>query len=176
MIRIFTWLILLLPLPALSLNCDKVRQLSMVQKHNLSKSYSYGQPYELGYTLAAIALVESQAGKWRLNIKTGDVGLYQINYITAQNTLGVDRYYDQLALHERLVYDDVLGAEIAIATLEHFRANRVMTSVVWQEMIKSYNTGSQWKRNKQMGKRAEKYLTKVSTSVRLLKQCENYWR
>jgi len=176
MIKVFVWLILLLPLPALSLNCDTINQLSMIQKHNLSKSYSYGQPYELGYTLAAIALVESQAGKWRLNIKTGDVGLYQINYITAQNTLGVDRYYDQLDLHQRLIYDDVLGAEIAIATLEHFRKSRVMTSEIWQQMIRSYNTGSQWKRNKQMKEKADGYLQKVSNSINLLQKCEKHWR
>jgi len=175
-IKLFIWLILLLPLPALSLNCDTIKQLSMIQKHNLSKSYSYGQQYELGYTLAAIALVESQAGKWRLNIKTGDVGLYQINYITAQNTLGVDKYYEQLAIHERLVYDDVMGAEIAIATLKHFRRNRVMTNPVWSEMIKSYNTGSQWRRDKAMKKRAEVYLQKVTESVKILKRCEDYWR
>ena len=176
MSKLIIWLILLLPLPALSLNCDTINQLSMIQKHNLSKSYSYGQPYELGYTLAAIALVESQAGKWRLNIKTGDVGLYQINYITAQNTLKIEGHYNQLAIHELLVYDDVLGAEIAIATLHHFRRNRVMTSAVWAEMIMSYNTGSQWRRDKAMKKRAEVYLQKVSESVKILKRCEDYWR
>ena len=145
MIKFFIWLVMLLPLPALSAQCNEIRQLSMIQKHNLSKSYSYGKPYELGYTLAAIALVESQAGKWRLNIKTGDVGLYQINHITAQNTLGLEKHYDQLVLHERLIYDDVLGAEIAITTLEHFRRGRVMNNKVWSEMIMSYNTGSQWR-------------------------------
>lgn len=176
MLKVFVWLIMLLPLPALSLNCDTIIQLNMIQKHNLSKSYSYGQPYELGYTLAAIALVESQAGKWRLNIKTGDVGLYQVNYITAQNTLGVDRHYDQLALHQELIYNDRLSAEIAIATLHHFRANRAMTNKVWSEMVMSYNTGSQWRRDKAMKKRAEVYLKKVTESVNILKWCEDYWR
>lgn len=176
MLKLFIWLVMLLPLPALTAQCSEVSQLSLIQKHNLSKSYSYGHPYELGYTLAAIALVESQAGKWRLNIKTGDVGLYQINYITAENTLGVNRYYDQLALHQDLIYNDRLSAEIAIATLQHFRANRAMTSVVWSEMIKGYNEGYKWRRDKVSRKKAEKYLTRVTNSVRLLKKCENYWR
>ena len=176
MIRIFTWLVMLLPLPALSTQCNEVNHLSLIQKHTLHTMYQYGSPYELGYTLAALALVESSAGKFRLNVRTNDLGVLQINSLTAQNTLKIEGHYNQLALHQSLIYDDRLSAEIAIETLHHFRRNRVMTNQVWAEMIMSYNTGSQWRRDKAMKKRAEKYLTKVSTSVKLLKRCENYWR
>lgn len=176
MLKVFVWLIMLLPLPALSLNCDTIKQLNMIQKHTLHTMYQYGSPYELGYTLAALALVESSAGKFRLNVRTNDLGVLQINSLTAQNTLKVEGHYNQLALHQELIYNDRLSAEIAIATLHHFRANRAMTNQVWSEMVMSYNTGSQWRRDKAMKKRAEVYLKKVTESVNILKWCEDYWR
>lgn len=174
--KVFVWLILLLPLPALSLNCDTIQQLNLIQKHNLSFAYSYGEPYDLGYTLAAIALTESNAGKWRLNVRTNDLGLFQVNATTAENTLKLERYYDKLKLHQDLIYNDRLGAEIAIATLEHFRANRVMTSKVWSEMIMSYNEGYRWQRDKLSRRKAEKYLTRVSGSVKILQKCKSDWK
>jgi len=156
--------------------CADIDNLSVVQKFNLAKSYQYGEVHELGYTLAAIALTESQAGKWRLNIRSNDLGLFQINATTAQNTLKVEGYYDRLALHERLIYDDRLGAEIAIATLMHFRRNRVITNAVWVEMIKSYNEGTRWRRDSKSHKKASKYAEKISSAVRLLKKCEESWK
>jgi hypothetical protein len=174
--KLFIWLIMLLPLPILAAKCKDIDSLSLIQKHNLHFAYTYGEKLDLGYTLAAIALVESSAGKYRLNVRTNDLGLFQINATTAENTLKLEKYYDKLELHQRLVYDDILGAEIAIATLEHFRRDRVMTSSVWSEMIKSYNTGSQWRRDKVMKKKADGYLQKVSNTVKLLRKCEQYWK
>ena len=104
------------------------------------------------------------------------MGVLQVNSLTAQNTLKIEGHYNQLALHQDLIYNDRLSAEIAIATLEHFRRDRVMTSGVWSEMIKSYNTGSQWRRDKAMKKKADGYLQKVSNTVKLLRQCEQYWK
>lgn len=168
--KIFIWLLLLLPLPALSLNCNTIQQLSLIQKHNLSFAYSYGEPYDLGYTLAAIALTESNAGKWRLNVRTNDLGLFQINATTAENTLKLERYYDKLELHQDLIYNDRLGAEIAVSVLKHFKHRG------WKGMVMSYNEGNRWLRDKQSKTKAEKYLTKVSSSVKILQQCERYWK
>ena len=172
------FLALTLSYPTTSLanaSCASVEALNLIQRHNLAFAYSQGRPHDLGYTLAAIALVESKAGQWRLNVRTNDLGLFQINATTAQNTLGVEHPYRQLELHQQLVYDDRLGAEIAIATLKHFQRNREMTARVWREMIKGYNEGNRWKRDKVSLKKAQKYADKVSESVRVLKQCEEMW-
>jgi len=156
-------------------SCASVEALNLIQRHNLSFAYSQGSPHDLGYTLAAIALVESQAGKWRLNVRTNDLGLFQINAKTAQDTLKVTHPYRQLELHQQLVYDDRLGAEIAIKTLKHFQRNREMTARVWREMIKGYNEGNRWKRDKVSLKKAQRYADRVSESVRVLKRCEEMW-
>lgn len=168
--KLFIWLIMLLPLPALAAKCKDIDSLSLIQKHNISFAYSYGEKYNLGLTLAAIALVESSAGKYRLNVRTNDLGLFQVNATTAENTLKLEKYYDKLELHQRLVYDDVLGAEIAVSVLKHFEKRG------WQGMVKSYNEGSRWLRDKQSDKKAKQYLTKVSSTVKLLRQCEQYWK
>lgn len=152
-------------------SCDQFNNLSFEQQFNLRKAYYYGKPDGYSYTLAAIALVESSAGKFRLNIRSNDLGLFQINATTAQNTLGVTNYFRQIELHQRLIYDDLLGAKIAIEVLEHFRRNRPMSNQVWQEMIKSYNEGSRWRRDKASRKKAESYLDNVRQSVRMLQQC-----
>lgn len=174
--RVFIWLLMLLPLPVLAGKCKDIQQLNLLQKHTLHTMYKYGEQHELGYTLAALALVESSAGKFRLNVRTNDLGVLQVNSLTAQNTLKVDGHYNQLALHQQLVYDDLLSAEIAIATLGHFRRGKVLTNSVWQDMIRSYNEGYRWKRDKLSKKKADKYLQKVTESVKILKQCEEYWR
>lgn len=169
---------LLLSYPTASLanaSCASVEALNLIQRHNLHFAYAQGKPHDLGYTLAAIALVESQAGKWRLNVRTNDLGLFQINATTAQNTLKVTHPYRQLELHQQLVYDDRLGAEIAIATLKHFQRNREMTARTWREMVKGFNEGNRWKRDKVSLKKAQRYADRVSDSVRVLKQCEGLW-
>jgi hypothetical protein len=172
-------LVLTLSYPTASLanaSCASVDALNAIQRHNLSFAYSQGAPHDLGYTLAAIALVESNAGQWRLNVRTNDLGLFQINAKTAQDTLGVTHPYRQLELHQQLVYDDRLGAEIAIATLKHFQRNRAMTARTWREMVKSYNGGNSWRRDKAALKRVEAYADRVSEGVRVLKMCEGLWK
>lgn len=169
-------LLLCYPTGSLANNsCGVIDALNTIQRYNLSFAYSQGAPHDLGYTLAAIALVESQAGKWRLNIRSNDLGLFQINARTAQNTLGITHPYRQLELHQQLVYDDRLGAEIAISTLKHFQRNRVMTNAVWTEMIKSYNQGYKWRRDRGSLKLAKGYAKKVGESVKVLKECQELW-
>jgi hypothetical protein len=150
-------------------SCDKIQNLSLIQKHNLHKSFHYGKEFDLGYTLAAIAFVESSAGNFRLNVRTNDLGLYQINATTAERTLGIENHFEKLALHQRLIHDDKLAASIAITTLLHFDKGN------WREMLQSYNEGYRWRTNKESRKKAEAYANRVADTVKLLKKCEKHW-
>jgi hypothetical protein len=76
-------------------------------------------------------------------------------------------------LAERLLYDDVLGADLAIDVLEHFRRGRILTNSVYKEMIMSYNRGYRWKHDKAERKNAEAYYHRVQTNVRMLKKCSD---
>lgn len=171
--RRFTLLIILLftSKVALANTCVDFDSLTFEQKFNLHKSYNYGSADNYGYTLAAIALIESSAGRFRLNIRSNDLGLYQVNATTAQNVIGVTNYYRQVELHQRLIYDDLLGAKIAIDVLEHFRRGRPLTNQVWQEVIMSYNEGYRWRSDENSRKKAQEYLDTIRGAVVLLRNC-----
>lgn len=144
-------------------SCDKYNSLSPLQKGRLEFSYHQGKPYNLGYTLASIALVESSAGRYRVNMDSRDLGLYQIHTSTAVNTLGITNHYKRLELYEKLIYQDPLNAYIALEVLQYFKAYHKGD---WRKMVKSYNSG--FKINTQ---KAHNYLDKVVVGVKLLEKC-----
>lgn len=155
--------------------CNEFDKLSLLQKSTLHIAYKYGEPDSYGYTLAAIAWKESSAGKFRLNIESNDVGLFQINARTAVNTMKVTNHYKKIELLQDLVYNDRLASYIAISVLEYFRKDRTLTNQVYKEMLMSYNTGSQWQSDDKMRQRATEYANDVRRRVSLLKQCKVHW-
>lgn len=162
---------------ALSLGqeCSSLDELDLLQKSNLQRAYLAGQPYDYGYTLAAIAWQESSAGKFRLNVSSNDLGMYQINANTANRVMGVTNHYKKLELHQQLIYDDVLGAYIAISVLDHFRKDRILTKKVYDEILMSYNTGYKWKKDKKSFDKANLYKDNVVNKVRVLMNCKEHW-
>lgn len=155
--------------------CSSLEGLDLLQKSNLQRAYLAGQPYDYGYTLAAIAWQESSAGRFRLNLSSNDLGMYQINANTANKVMGVTNHYKQLELHQQLIYDDRLGAYIAISVLEHFRKDRPLTKVVYDEIIMSYNTGYGWKKDKKVLDKATRYRDNLTQKVKTLIQCKEKW-
>lgn len=144
-------------------SCSSYESLSPIQKGRLEFAYYQGLPVDLGYTMASIALVESNAGLWRLNIHSKDVGLFQVNIKTAANTLGVTNHYKRLELDQKLIYDDILNAYIARSVLQYFLAYHEGN---WRDMIQSYNEGFKINTDK-----SKKYLAKIKESVIMLQQC-----
>lgn len=165
MIRLLLITSLLFSLGCQAIDCSTYTKLSVDQKERLAFSFREGKTYNLGYTLAAIALSESSAGKYRLNIHSKDLGLYQVNYKTAQMELGITNHYKQLELHQKLIYDDQLGAYVAIKVLQHFDKGN------YKEMVMSYNEGYRWRKDKNSYKKALTYYNKVAYNVRMLKRC-----
>lgn len=149
--------------------CERYDSLSEKQKHVIQRAYLYGAPDNLGYTLAAIALQESNAGQWRVNFRSNDYGMMQINVKTAVDTMGVTNHYRQMELIERIIHDDSLSLTIALSVLDHFRQGRIMTNDVWREMVMRYNVGWQ-----STNGRGEKYLQSVSNYVNMLQRCTNW--
>ena len=149
-------------------DCSRVMSLSDYQKANARYLYTRGQPHNLSYTLIAISFAESSLGKWRVNYLSNDFGLMQVNIRTAYNTLGITNHYRRLELAERLIYDDELNVYLATSVLKHFNRNG------WQDMIRSYNEGNRWRRDKASRKKADKYLQSVRENVRMFQRCKTY--
>ena len=149
--------------------CKNVMLLDDPQKAALRLAFTRGSPQDLGHTLAAIAWNESNAGRWRLNYHSNDFGLFHINIETAANTLGVDNYYKKIELAEELIYNDDLGAELALSVLNHFEHRG------YRQMLKSYNEGNRWLRDSQSAVKANKYADSVIAKMKELRSCERHW-
>lgn len=163
MVKFFLLLACIIAFGIQASSCDRYNSLSPLQKGRLEFSYYQGKPHSLGYTLAAIALVESSAGIYRINMDSKDLGLYQVNIKTAINTLGITNHYKKLELYEKLIYQDTLNAYIALDVLQYFQKYHKGN---WRKMVMSYNNG--FKINTQ---KANNYLDKVITGVKLLEKC-----
>ena len=156
-------LLLILATSAVAQDCSKYEALSAIQKNRLEFAYHQGVEYDLGYTLSAISLIESNAGKWRINPYSKDFGLFQVNIKTSVNVMGVTSHYKKLELAEKLIYNDILSAYIALDVLTYFKSYHKGD---WKKMVMSYNNGFNINTTK-----AEDYLDKVSNGVKMLQTC-----
>jgi hypothetical protein len=156
-------------------DCARWDSLSNSQRGTLYRAYLYGSVYGNSLTLPAIALAESNAGKWRLNYLSNDFGVMQINIVTASNILGVTNQFKRMELAERLVTDEELNFYLANDVLNHFRGDRVLTNQVWQEMVMSYNEGYRWRTNEQSFQKARDYYHSVAANVNMLRECAPWY-
>jgi len=152
-------------------DCSTWNSLSLLQQERLEFAYDYGKHDNLGWTLSALALTESTAGKYRLNIHSKDVGLFMINSITAERTLKVTNYYKKLELHQQLIYDDQLNAYLAMSVLKHFNKQHKGN---WKKVIRSYNEGNKWRKDSKSAKKSLDYYNKVRNNLLMLKQCSGF--
>ena len=151
--------------------CNNWNKLSIAQQERLEFAYDVGKHSNFGWTLAAIALKESSAGEYRLNIHTKDVGLFMINSVTAERTLGITNYYKKLELHQKLIYDDELGGTIALSVLKHF--NKVHKGD-WKKVVRSYNEGNKWLKDVKSAKKSLDYYEKVKQNMLMIRRCSGF--
>ena len=132
------------------------------QKQVLQYSYEQGKPFNLGYTLAAIAWVESKAGKYRINLQDQSAGVYHCTIDQAIKRLPnlTDSNYDRNRIAQTLIDDDKLASAIAIEMLlewKHIRPN-------WSDVVASYHGGSNYRSN-----RAQNYLQLIRNRIEVLR-------
>lgn len=172
--KVFVWINIILACVCFSgavfgNDCSAWDSLSDNQRKVAEWLYKRGESHNLQLTLPAIAWTESSLGKYRLNIRSGDVGLMQINYKTSESTLGVTNYFKQTELHQRLIYDDELNVTIALSVLEHFKK---VHKGNWKKMVMSYNIGNN--KSEKYLKRGIDYYEKVGYHLNILKQCSKF--
>lgn len=106
----------------------------------VSFSYNYGSKYDLGYTLAAIALKESNGGRVNINISDPSGGYY---HVTLDKVLRYYRWkntpYNLNRAMQELVNKPNLAAELAVNELLSWRQR---TSYNWMATWASYHAGS----------------------------------
>lgn len=160
-----------LPWPVKAKDCSSWDKLTLSQQERLEFAYDVGKHSNFGWTLAAIALKESSAGKFRLNLYSDDIGLFMINKITAERTLGVTNYYKKLELHQKLIYDDELGGTLALSVLKHFQKKHKGN---WKSIVRSYNEGNTWLKDKKSAKKSLDYYESVKDNLVMLRRCSGF--
>jgi hypothetical protein len=158
--------LLLLALMILSLQANiyetvsDSRDFNEKQKLVILNSYNYALYEDLGYTLAAIAIVESSAGEIRVNISDPSFGIHHNLVSSVVNRLGMtDTCYNRNKVASRLVTDDDFSREQALQELLFWRKYH---SNNWRLMVMSYNAGHKYQNG-------QHYLNKVIYWISVLK-------
>jgi len=108
------------------LNMSDGEQLAIVN------SYHKGKRYDIGYTLAAIAWVESRGGRWRIGTSTSDFGIYHVNIYWYLKELGVeDTIYNRSKYATRLLIRPDIEEEFVINKLVNLHKSNKSWIIVW---------------------------------------------
>lgn len=150
--------------------CDNWYDLSDEQRYRLTWAYNYGEKYDLGWTMASIALHESKAGLYKINTKSQDYGLFQVNLTTAKDIMGISGYWNGQALITKMVVDDEFNAYLSLHVLQHFK--KIRSS--WKDMVRSYNEGNKWLMDEKSRKKSLDYYEKIRKNLVMLKSCSNF--
>lgn len=141
--------------------------LSQDQLGVLHSSYNAGKQYDLGETLATIALKESSAGKHLINPFTGDYGVYQGNYKTICNQAHVKDIACSMEV-QRVVSDINTAQKHALETLiywKNYYDARISVNN-YQMMVRSYHSGFS-----PFSKDADNYWEKFRVDYKIIKTC-----
>lgn len=131
----------------------------------LKKSFMYGKPFDLGYTLAAIAWQESIAGKYLINVNDPSFGVYHILISSAANRSNIKGLeVNRLAM--ALIRDQRLSASFAIKELLFWQGVLKPKDKDWSNVWAAYNGGYNYKSSQ-----AQTYSKNISRKIKWLKTC-----
>jgi len=143
------------------------------QMEILQRAYEVGKPFNLGYTMAAIAWQESRCGKYILNLQDPSAGVFQNNiksvmarHMQNDSTLK-DTKFQRNYMAQKLAFSFELSAAEALAELEYWISVREKGN--WFLLWQSYNGGSWAVRPDTKGYRTSyQYATEVNRKVNYL--------
>ncbi|MGL6228596.1 MAG: transglycosylase SLT domain-containing protein [Culicoidibacterales bacterium] len=143
-----------------NLDPDQVQVLKTVYK--VGKARGYGE------TLAAIALVESSAGRYLVNPRTGDYGVMQINLKTASARTAQHTSKKINSTNQRIIKDTLLkniefGATYAMLELDFWKKSHKGNV---NKMMASYNGGYNYK-----APAPQSYVKKINKARATVRNC-----
>jgi len=142
---------------------EELRSMTDAQRYTLMKAFAYGAPYDLGYTLAAIAWQESQAGSVPVNVNDPSFGPFHNKMDTVMRRVALkDTQYNRNRIATRLLNDFEFAASMAVAELLYW--DRVHHGK-WRRMIRSYNAGYN-----HSCKSADAYVQNIIDKVKAIKR------
>ncbi|CAM2945234.1 hypothetical protein [Helicobacter burdigaliensis] len=148
-------------------SCVPLKDFSTEQKEVLLQSYLAGEKYGFGYTLAAIAWQESCAGVYKMNFQDPSAGIYHAyipGVIKRYKNLKQNGFTENL-VGAMLVSNDEFAQKIALNDLQFWHKEHKGD---WKKIIKSYNKGYSWQKNKYANTQAENYYKSIAQKVKEL--------
>lgn len=127
----------------------------------MQRAYEAGDKIDMNYTMAAIALQESNAGEQLVNHRTKDYGVFQNHLKTVASREGVK---PSKHLANKLVKNFDYSAEHAVKELEYWKQVRKDRL---QEVLASYNAGFNLKAGR-------KYANEVMEKIAMLQNCVDF--
>ncbi|CAL9990635.1 unknown function [Vibrio phage D479] len=157
--------------------CKYGQQFDEQQWYTIRSAYISGWLVDMKWSLAAIAIQESSAGKKLINNRTKDYGVFQSNIKTAMKRLqrweragrdfGMYDVSDPEHVKILLLNDSDIATSLAIEELTFWKAVR---NNDWKQIWASYNGG--YYMGKDWQKYSENYSNNITKIIRKLKTCE----
>ena len=155
-----------LPLHKIEGKCVEPQAFSKNQKQVILKAFKYGAKSGFGYTMAAIAWKESCAGEYRVNFADPSAGIYHAHIPgIIKKHKQKDSVFMRNMVGELLMRDDEFASQSALEELNYWHKVRKGN---WYEVIKSYNKGFSWEKDKERNKMAQEYFEDVARRVKAL--------
>lgn len=142
--------------------CDTNLRVNRRQALTIHHAIIAGDEYDLGYSLAAISGVESEYGKYLLNLADPSFGPFAIHIKTASKRRNINpqSFTANLLAHE-LITNPELGAELAIEELLFWQSIHGPDP---KKIHASYNAGHNYVHG-------AKYADMVMDEMKLIRQC-----
>lgn len=158
-----------LPLHKVEGKCVEPKKFNKNQKQVILKAFKYGAKSGFGYTMAAIAWKESCAGEYRVNFADPSAGIYHAHIPgIIKKHKQKDSAFMRNIVGELLMRDDEFASQSAFEELSYWYKVRKGN---WYEVIKSYNKGFSWEKDRERDKMAQAYFEDV---VRRVKELQTY--
>lgn len=155
-----------LPLHKVEGKCVEPKKFNKNQKQVILKAFQYGAKGGFGYTMAAIAWKESCAGEYRVNFADPSAGIYHAHIPgIIKKHKQKDSVFMRNMIGELLMRDDEFASQSAFEELSYWHKVRKGN---WYEVIKSYNKGFSWEKDRERDKMAQAYFEDVARKVKEL--------
>ncbi|RDU59620.1 hypothetical protein CQA63_05940 [Helicobacter marmotae] len=155
-----------LPLYKIEGKCVMPKDFNKNQKQVILKAFKYGAKSGFGYTMAAIAYKESCAGEYRVNFADPSAGIYHAHIPgILKKHKQKDSNFMRNMVGELLMRDDEFASQSALEELSYWHRVRKGN---WYEVIKSYNKGFSWEKDKERDKMALEYVEDIIKRIKAL--------
>lgn len=157
-----------IPLHKVEGKCALPEKFNNRQKQIILYAYNYGAKKGLGYTMAAIAWQESCAGEYMVNFSDPSAGVYHAHIpgVIKKYSTYKDSSFLRNLVGELLMRDIEFASKVALENLLFWQKNRRGN---YKKIIKSYNKGFSWEKNKTNDRLAESYYQDIRLKVLKLK-------